>query len=162
MEINTHTITSYIEDHEIAEANSLIEESFGFKLPRMCGNNMLVKLYVRDEDCIELKGKDGNPLKDSLGRIIKVSIPDYISTSEKYKTCTALVLAQGPDCYKGDEYEFSGDACRVGDFIVFARNECLGTQIFYRGVSMQVISDRAVYQVIKTPKDVLRYKYIMN
>jgi len=158
----TDSVTSYIEPHEIKEAQALIEGNMKFPMPRVCGFNMLVKIHVREEDLYECKDKHGKPIIGSNGRPVKIAIPPAIRASEKYRSCTALVLAQGPRCYTEEEYKESGPLCRVGDFIVFPRNECRGSQFSYRGFPVQVITDKCVYQVIKCPTDIVRYRVMLG
>lgn len=157
----TDSFTSYIEPHEIEEAKTLIETQMHFPMPKVCGYNMLIKVHVREEDMYEFKDKRGWPVRGKDGKKLKIALPPAMTASEKYKSCTALVLSQGPRCYTQDEFIESGPLCRVGDFIVFPRNECLGTQFMYRGFPVQVITDRCVYQVIKCPTDIVRYRVMI-
>lgn len=161
-EAKTDSATSYILPNEVKEAKALIEGNLKFPMPEICGFNMLVKIHIREEDLYEYKDKHGNPIKGKNGKSIKIALPPSIRASEKYSSCTALVLAQGPRCYTDEKYKDSGPLCRVGDFIVFPRNECHGSQFSYRGFEVQIITDECVYQVVKCPTDIVRYREMLG
>lgn len=138
--------TSFIDATEEVEAKEFIKTHLGFDPPRMCGYFMAVKLFIREED-IDI-GKDIN------GKEIKIAIPETVRANDKYKSCTALVVAQGPECYKGERFKDSEPWCKVGDWIIIPRHE--GPQINYRGVPMHLIPDDKVYGVVEDPSFVTR------
>lgn len=151
--------TSYIESHEEEEAISFIEESLGFEMPRPIGNNMLVKIHVREEDTYEVKDNNGNPVIGESGNPIRIALPQGVKYAEKFRSCVALVLAMGSLCFKGKEYAESGPMCRVGDWLTIPRNDT-GRQFNYRGVPMMVINCNRILQVIEGPSEILRYNMI--
>lgn len=146
---------AYVEEHEVDGVVKLIEENLGFKLPKVRGNNMLVKLYVRPEDVYEPKDKNGNPIIGENGQVVKIELPRGVRQAEYDRTCVALVLAQGHMCYKSDIYKECGPYCRVGDWISIPRND-KGTVIIYRGVPMLIIQEKRIYQVLQSPEEIKR------
>jgi hypothetical protein len=120
-----------------------IEARLGFKPPKMCGYHMLVEVYIRDE---VNKNIDGT---ESL-----IYIPKVILDNDKYRNCTGLVLAQGPQCYKGRNFDGFEKWCEVGDWIVFPRNE--GVQVNFRGRTVQFLPDDMMFCVIDDPSFITR------
>ncbi len=154
----------YVMPHEAEEAKKFIEKELGFALPRPCGYHMLVKIFIRTEKGLYVD-KDG---KESI-----IALPESLIGVDKYTSCVALVVAQGPQCYKGPKFQESNfrklcrlffnrwmepcylmPRCQVGDWIVIPRNE--GTQFSYRGVTMQTIIDEYCMMVIPDPTFVTR------
>lgn len=136
---------SYIEDYEEADAIKMIEDLLGFERPRPTGYHIAVKIYVRDEDVGKLYDKDG---RETL-----LYAPAQVSAHDKFRNCSALVLAIGPDAYRGSKF-ISGPWVRVGDWVVIARNG--GPQVNYRGVPVTFIPDDNIYCVIPDPTFVTR------
>jgi hypothetical protein len=146
---------SYIEDYEEDEARKQIEELLGFEAPRVCGFHMAVKIYVRPD---QIEGG--------------IYIPDMVTANDRFRNCTALVIAKGSECYSSGRFTESLTKkilrvffskwmppvkkpwCKVGDWIVFPRNE--GPQINYRGIPMQIIPDDKCYMIIQDPTHVTR------
>lgn len=154
----TKSAMSYIEEHEEEDAKRIIRESViseknpeGFDFPPPGGFQMMVKIYVRPEDMKEITTEDG--------RKIALYLPETVRVEDKFRNCSGLVVAMGPDCYVGkdshgnDRYP-SGAWCKVGDFICFPRN--VGTQISYRGVPVQIIPDDKLLFVTPDPTYVTR------
>lgn len=136
---------SYIEEYEEEEAIRQVEEALGFPRMRPPGYMMAVKVYVRPEDIHEFVKEDG-----TKGFI---ALPESVSGREKWSSCVALVLAQGPDAYahpKFNGYKW----CKIGDWIVFPRNA--GTQVNYRGIPIQYIPDDTVLDIVADPSWVTR------
>src|SRR5579859_5957784 len=151
--IDTQKSYSYIEPHEEQEAIRIIEEKLGFPRPRVTGYFIAVKIFLADEKIITKK--------NSVGKDIQIAVPDgynpetekvYVNKSDgtivlpehvveerKFRNCSGLILAMGPLAYKGKKFEGSGPWCKVGDWVMFPRNE--GHQINYRGIPMQIIPD---------------------
>jgi co-chaperonin GroES (HSP10) len=140
---------SYIEEFEVKEAYDLIVQHLGFEPPRPAGYHLVVKIYVREEDVCKLKDDEGNDILDENGKPKYIALPSSVTTEDKYRNCTALVLAVGPDAYKGKRFENSGSWCRIGDWVIIPRNE--GTQINYRGIPMQIIPDDRILAIIQDP-----------
>lgn len=146
--------TSYIEEHEEAEAIQVVTEQFKAltgkaELPRPCGYKLAVKIYIRPE---ELK-----TITDDTGKQVTLYLPDRSRQSDKWMNCVGLVCGVGPGAYTGknadgtDKYP-EGPWCKVGDWIIFPRHE---SQVFmWRGVAMMNINDDAVQQVVDDPTDV--------
>lgn len=152
---------SFINAEEVAEATREITahliETTGFadfELPHATGYHMWVKLYTRPEDIVQLKDDAGNALLDEFGKPRALILPKSVTTNDKWSSCVALVVQQGPDCYTGKRFEHSGPWCRVGDWIVIPRNE--GIQVSYRGIPMQLIPDDRAMSIIKDPTHVVR------
>lgn len=148
------TTLSFIETDEEQLAKEYIEKHLGFPPPRTAGYHMAVKIYVREEDVHQLKDDSGNPLLDSSGKPMSIYLPAAVTAGDKWRSCVALVVAQGPESYKGSRFEKSGPWCKVGDWVVIPRNE--GTQISYRGIPMQIIPDDRVLAIIEDPNYVTR------
>jgi co-chaperonin GroES (HSP10) len=138
---------SFIEKHEEKEAQELIKKHLGFEPPRMTGYHMAVKIYVRPEELSEITTGKGEKKK--------LYLPEKVRAEDKWRNCTALVVSQGPDCYKTGRFlDNPTPWCRVGDWVVIPRNE--GTQVNYRGVPMQFIPDDRVLAIIEDPTYVTR------
>lgn len=148
---------SYIEPHEIEEAESFVLERLktasgipDIKPFKCSGYHMAVMLYIRPEEMRPLgNDKDGNPILAPDGTPACIYIPNTVTANDKWVSCTALVVAQGPESYKGARFKESGPWCRVGDWVVIPRNE--GIQISYRGVPMQIIPDDRVLGIVEDP-----------
>jgi hypothetical protein len=157
---------SFIEDYEVEKAKKLIEEHLGFEAPRVTGPFMAVKIYVRS-----------NELKSFIDPVTKEKktfvLPDSSRVNDKFTNCVALVLSQGPECYKGKRFEENWAIrflriffnrwmpaktkmpwSRVGDWVVIPRHE--GIQVNYRGIPMQYIYDDRVMGIVEDPEHVKR------
>ena len=163
---NRKNLFGFVREDEIEEAKETIYQSLGFEPPRMSGHYMCVKVYLRPN---QLKA-----FTDNNGVTKHIYLPDAVTANDKFKSCTGLVLSQGPECYTGTRYEENwfirclirpifgrwmkpskkGPWCRVGDWIAFPRNE--GTQVIYRGVPVQMIPEWAVLTPVECPTHVTR------
>jgi len=137
---------SFIAPEEEADARAFIQEHLGFEAPRPCGYHIAVKLYIR--------GDDVKKFVDDAGNEMLIEVPDVVAVEDRYRSCTALVLAVGPDSYKGKRFEESGPWCKVGDWVVIPRNE--GTQLNYRGTIIQVLPDDRVLMTVEDPSHVTK------
>lgn len=145
---------TYIEPHEIGEAQELIDQQMrditGDVLHlRPCGYLIAVKIYVRSDEY-----KTG---KDADGKDWTLFLPDQAAARDRFTSVAALVVAMGPDAYKGTLPDGSPRHvqpwCNVGDWVVIPRYECF--QITYRErVALGLISDDKIMAVIKDPNDV--------
>lgn len=142
----TTSKTSLIEEHEIEEAKGFISEQLGFPTPAALGDKLIVKIYLRPEEISTFTTDDG--------RTISIYAPPQLLAKDRFRNCTALVIAVGDDCYKHPRYAKSGPYCRVGDWIVIPRN--VGIQMNYRGVPVQVIPEWALFCVIEEPTHIQR------
>src|SRR5689334_12461533 len=95
----------YVESHEEAEALKLIENQLGFEPPRVAGWRLIVWIYTRPEEL--------STITDEKGNKVSIIAPMATRTNDKYRSVTGLVVAVGPEAYKGDRYESSGPWCRV-------------------------------------------------
>lgn len=139
--------TSFISSDDVIESKSLIREHLGFSIDTLPAERMAVKIFVRGEDIVTFK--------DSNGEQRSIEIPTSISCNDQYTNAVALVIAQGPNCYQGDEFERSGPWCRVGDWVVIPRQG--GRQITYRGFPIQIIHQTGIWMVIEDPEYIERY-----
>lgn len=135
----------FVEEYEEEQAIKMIEDLLGFERPRPTGYNVAVKIYVRDEEVGKILDKDG---RETL-----LYAPPKVSAHDKFRNCSALVLALGPDAYRASKFP-SGPWVRVGDWVVIARNG--GPQVNYRGVPVTFIPDDNIYCVIEDPTHVTR------
>jgi hypothetical protein len=153
--------TSYIEEHEEQEAINFIEKELGFERPRAVGYKMVIKIYERPEEYKVFKDKDG--------KVKALYLPENARANDKYMSAVGLVLHQGQYCYKGTRWEegifmksmrwllepFIGPSykkplCKVGDWIIFARNA--GLQGFYRGMPVVYLNDDDICGVVNDPR----------
>jgi co-chaperonin GroES (HSP10) len=148
MEKSASTSLSFIEPYEEQEAKNLISKELGFDPPKPAGYHMLIKLYIRPEELKKIKREDGTEATIYLG--------DAQRMEDQYRTCVALVIAQGPECYQETETKKfpQGPWCRVGDWVVFPRHE--GTRFVYKGVPMFFIPDDRIFGTVFDPQDVVR------
>lgn len=161
---------SFITSNEEKLAKELVAshlEELGFPRGTPCppGVRLAVKVYVRPEEI--------SVFTDENGERKAIYLPKSVSTSDRYKSWVGLVIAMGPDCYKGHLFEepwlvrfariffdrwmpkrTKYPYCKVGDWVVFPRNE--GTQIDYLGTPIQYILDSVVMDVVQDPRHVTR------
>ena len=133
---------SFIEPHEEGEAIALLGEQMqeitGKEgCPRPCGYYVCAKVYIRE----------------MAGAAKLVHIPDSIKTADKYNSVAALVMAVGPDAYKGERFVDTGPWCKPGDWVMLPRYE--GFPFMFRGVAMQMTPDDKVLAIIEDPDDVI-------
>jgi hypothetical protein len=112
----------------------------------MAGDEMAVKLFIMEDDICAGK--------DIFGKEIKIAVPPVVKANEVYRTCVSLVIAVGPDCFKGERYKNSGPWCRVGDWVFMPRNE--GLQVVHRGIPMHYIKHDKIYCIIEDPSYIYR------
>lgn len=146
---------SYIEPHEEVEAQALIDEQMreitGDVLHlRPCGFLIAVKIYVRSDEY--------KKITDNEGVERTIYLPDQAAARDRYTSVAALVVAVGPDAYKGTYMDgtprYKEPWCKVGDWVVIPRYECF--QITYREtVALGLISDDKIMAVIQDPNDVM-------
>lgn len=130
---------SYIEDHEVGEAHRFVEEGLGFPLPSLDGDSIAVKLFIRPEEIFTVKNAEG---KD-----VSFYLPESVRCIDKFRNCTALVIAIGAACEKDLSY-------RIGDFIVIPRNE--GTQFSYYGIVLHILPAKKTYAVVRSPETITK------
>lgn len=140
------SISSYIEDFEEQEAKKFIEDELGFESIKAFSKKLVVKIFIRPEEI--------STFTTDSGKEVSIVIPEMYLANDKYTNFTALVLDVAKDCYTDDEYKETGPYCKVGDWIIIPRN--VGTQQDYRGVTVQVIPENAIYCVVENPTYVER------
>lgn len=137
---------SFIEDWEEKEAKRIIENQLGFEVPHVPGYHVAVKIYVREEEI--------STFIDEFGNKKSFVLPASVTVNDKFRSYVGLVIARGNQTYKGWRFKGSGPWCRVGDWIVFPRNE--GIQYNYRGIPIAEFPDDKVYGIIQDPTYVTR------
>jgi hypothetical protein len=70
---------------------------------------------------------------------------------DKYQGRSGLVIAIGPDAYRGDRYP-SGPWCRVGDWIAWPAMENAAARMEYAGVVITTIPDDRVVLIGVDPE----------
>jgi len=141
---------SKIEVHEEAQAKTLVAAHFrqatgrDFEL-RPGGYLIAVKVYIRPEELKEIQ--------TDTGETVKLYLPDVARDQDKYQSVAALVMAMGPEAYKGDRYAGQEPWCKVGDWVVIPRYESF--QLQYRGAVLGLLPDDKIMAVIDDPRDVM-------
>ncbi len=136
--------TSYILDFEEEDAKSIIEDQLGFSAIPTTNSKIAVKIYVRPEEISTIQTDDG--------RTISIYMPPVVSAADRFRSCVALVINVGKECYKSEKFKDCGPYCKVGDWVVIPRN--VGIQVNYRGVPVQLIPEDALYCVIEDPSHI--------
>lgn len=152
---------SFINQDEEIKANSLIDELFveltGDPLEfRPGGYLVALKIYIRPEEISSGVGKDGKPWT-----LIR---PITTRDDDKYQSVAALVVAVGPDVYKGTlpdgSPRYLHPWCKPGDWVVIPRYESFA--INYRGVAMALLPDDKIMAVIADPAHVSAINSLEN
>ena len=147
--------TSFIEPHEEEEAKRIVNEAFKIASKgrdfnfRPCGYMIAVRIYMRPEEITTITRDDGTTA--TLWR------PDSVSAEDKYRSCTGVVMAVGPQAYQGRRADGSplypgGSWVNVGDIVCFARNACM--RMDYRGVALAILTDDSVIATLEDPEDI--------
>ena len=144
------TALPYVEEHEVAEAQELIDKQFieltGFKFGlRPAGYYIAVKIFVRPDELSVIDMPDGT--KQTLW------VAPIVQKQDALESCSALVIAIGPDCFKnrdtGKPWFTGGPTCRVGDWVAIPRASTWLTN--YRGVAIGVLTDDRIIGVLDDP-----------
>ena len=144
------TALSRIEPHEEQTAEALIRDKWNEwtknsnDMPTPLGFNILLQIYLRPEELKKVTRPDGSE------QIIWA--PQSVQTEDKYNSSGALVLALGPDAYKGER--FNEPWCKPGDWVLIPRQE--GQPFLYRGVACILLADDKVQCVIGGPEHLAR------
>jgi len=149
-----NSLTSFIEPHEEQEAKDLIEKTLGFPAPPTCGYYITLKVHVRSNKVVAITNEDGSPRLMSDGTQAYLEIPDYTTANDKYTQYVGLVISVGSEAYKGKRFRKSGPWCKVGDWVVFGRQE--GPHFLYRDVPFAMVPDDKIYMVVPDPSYVTR------
>ena len=130
---------SLIEPHEEGEARALIDAQF----IEMTGKPMdmrpaafyvVLKIYTPPE------------------KIGSIYLTETMRNEGKYTSAVGLVIAMGPDAYKGERFQNSGPWCKVGDWVMFPSYESIRSS--YRGVPIAVLADDRIIAVIGDPSEI--------
>lgn len=147
---------SNIEPFEEKTAVRLIEDSFeqltGKRdLPKPAGYMVCVKIYVRPELLKMVKRPDGTEAP--------LYISQHTQSNDKYDSVAALVVAVGPQAYKGKTADGSdrypeGPWCKTGDWVLIPRYD--GFPFMWRSkVAMMLLPDDKILGIITDPADVM-------
>ena len=115
------------------KASHMLEPLKGITLPTPGGWYILCAQYVR-------------PAK--VGAIL---MPDRVRDEDKYQGRCGIVLAIGPDAYRGDKYP-SGPWCKVGDWVAWPAVENAASRMEYAGVTVTAIPDDRVVLIGVDPE----------
>ncbi|HVX00753.1 MAG TPA: hypothetical protein VHA52_10020 [Candidatus Babeliaceae bacterium] len=141
---------SWIEDHEIEEAERIVKEKINFELPRLLGTNILVKLTIREEEIITVTREDGSK--------VSLILPEEIRAHERFQQVCALVVDMGEGARR------ENPNYRIGDFILIPRQE--GIQLNFRKYTQvnvfhnvfHIIEHDKEYGVVRSPMSIERLK----
>lgn len=137
---------SFFTEEESIEAEKQINEYFGNTLPRTLGYFLLIEPYVQPQER-KIKGNDGKDLS--------IYLPDSSMDLYRFTACVGRVLKQGPDVYQDPKlFRKSYKWCRVGDWVVYPRNE--GHRITIDGKDLLFLSDNSIIAIVEDPSIVTR------
>lgn len=143
-----------VEAHEEESAKEFVENAFkiaskGKPLElRPTGFMVALKIHIRPEQISEIT--------TDTGEKVTLVLPDSVRAEDKFVSSVGLVMALGPQAYKGNKSDGSPiylePWARVGSYVLFPRGE--GYYVTYRGVSMVLIPDDRIIAVVNDPADV--------
>ena len=111
----------------LAKASHLVDKLAGIELPAPTGWHVLVLQYVREDR--------------SKGGII---FADKTKQEDVYQGRVGLVLAVGPDAYRGDRFP-GGAWCKAGDWIMWPAVEAAARRFAYgEGITLALVTDDSV------------------
>ncbi len=111
----------------------------GLAVPEPVGPHMIVAVYVRPE-----KTRSG------------LYLADQTRQEDIYQGTVALVLKQGPDCYRPDsKHSFSTEWCQVGDWVQIPNTSLIPGRFRLKGVTLAHVSDIDIRAVIADPRDIM-------
>ena len=116
---------------------ALSEGKYASQLPDPVGFSMLLSLPEADE-----KTKGG------------IVIPEERRTAEKAASVVAMVVKQGPECYKREGHFPSGPWCKEGDWVVI--RSYAGTRVMVQGKEFRIINDDGIEAVVEDPTGIYR------
>jgi len=142
---------SFIQDEEVVSATCLMEEQIGFRLPRPCGYQVLIKMFIREEVVKRITDDDGKRLMGSDGKpLVYLAGEEELREREKYNCFVGLVLALGPEAYKGSR--FKGFYCRPGDWVIMEKNA--GLTHGFKGMPVVLVDDDRIKGIYEDPNDI--------
>jgi len=113
-----------------------IMRRLGEGLPRPYGPHLLLKLYTREET--------------TQGGVV---LPDSVREEAVYQSMVGMVLAMGPDAYRGDAFK-NWHKPELGTWVLFRPNS--GVRFNDKDVPLRFVYDDCVYAPIQNPVDVSR------
>lgn len=161
------TNLSFVEDHEEAEAQKLIDDQFraltkSEEYPegttfreqvRLARHFIAVRIHVRDE---ELKSFT-DPV---TGEVRKLFLPEVVRAEDKYQSCCGVVIGLGPDSFMNKDGTPRGSRYKLCDWIVFPRTDII--RIDFHGVPIGILTDDRAIAVTTGPEHwvpgILKYK----
>jgi len=141
-------------DLPLEERITLVEEILGFETPDVKGYQIAVSIFLRPNETEPLRDETGSLILDSQGNAKKIIIPELATRNDRWHSFTGLVIAMGPEAYKGKRYEISGAWTYIGEWVVFPRNE--GTQLTYKDTPIQIFPDDRILMSTKNPEYITR------
>lgn len=119
------------------------------EMPTPCGYLVCLKVYIRPDELAVVKRDDGSE--------VTLWTPPVTQMQDKYQSVAALVMAVGPDAYKGTLPDgtprYPQPWCKVGDWVLIPRYE--GLQFTWKGkVAMVMLPDDKILAVIDDPSHV--------
>lgn len=127
---------TYIVPGEREDARRLIESSLGVDLPELGGDDVAVKLFVREEDLFSTT--------DIHGKEVTMILPESVRCHDASRHHAALVIAVGSAC--------PDDGVQVGDFVLIPRHE--GVEMMWQDTVIRILSSSTLYGVIQNPRQV--------
>jgi co-chaperonin GroES (HSP10) len=132
------------ENVQIVEGRSeFAMKRYGFYTPKPPGWKIVIETYIR---------KEGDQIVREDGTFSSIVMPGLVSKRDEYRNYVGLVIELGASAYKDSRYRDSGPWCKVGDWILFRRNDGLVTK--YRGIPIQIIPEDSVEAVIDDPSHI--------
>lgn len=148
---------SFVEDHEVLQAQSLIDEQFREMTKskdcpagvtfRECARPTryfaVVKIFIRDGELLKTTDADGKE--------VVLYIPDTVRAEDKYQSCAGLVVSLGPQAFQDKDGNPRGSLYRVGDWVVFPRTDII--RIDFRGIALGIMTEDRAVMVVTDPTD---------
>lgn len=147
--------------YEAEKAKGQVEEEFkvacGVYPPIACGYYIYVRIYQRDPE---------KKIQTAEGEKTLLIRSHAAVTEDKYQSCVGLVVAIGPQAYKGTNFDGTprypdGPWCKVGDIVLIPRYE--GVQVSvgdFRNrpadaVPLMIIADDKIMGITPDPEFVV-------
>lgn len=105
-----------------------IEKELGFAVPEAKGYHITVRVYERDEKAV----KGG-----------MIELPVASRAEDRFKSMVGQVVSMGSEAYAGTRFAQSGPWCKLGDWVLYARNA--GPQWCYDGIPFCSFPDDKVF-----------------
>lgn len=136
--VSSVTVETNAPDADADDMIGNLTSHLGRTLPRPVGWKLLVA--VPDAE------------KTTEGGII---LPDIVHERERNASVAGMVVAMGPQCYKGNEAKYGPDPwCKVGDWVNIRAYS--GTRFQWRNQLFLFINDDTIEGVVDDPREVRR------